>query len=72
MDLALGRMSVAIVGVLWFMSTFTEVSCRCGGSSHLLIKGDSPVEAGSQANVSSFSTAWRLKERFLVECSVGR
>lgn len=27
MDLALGRMSVAFVGALWFVSTFTEVGC---------------------------------------------
>lgn len=26
-DLALGRMSVAFVGALWFVSTFTEVGC---------------------------------------------
>lgn len=25
-DLALGRMSVAFVGLLWFMSTFSEVN----------------------------------------------
>lgn len=31
-DLALGRMSVAVVGVLWFMSTFTEVRCAVNGA----------------------------------------